>query len=124
MIGTARVGASLNLDGRQSQWKDQLGYWDGPSLRLRMDWNCIHVREGFTYPRTDSCSGGVGTFARTYYATDTAFAAQNNYSNHSDDYYYKYEYKWEATGYSGTWVTKTLASNRFHCSGNTCIFKQ
>jgi len=110
-VGNFHIGASITLNGRQSNWKLNTYVNDGPRIKMEHHWNCVDTN-GLA-PNT-SCSGGWRKHTSSY-TRNTFHSSDSNLHDQDQFYYYDFEFTWNASGRAPTWYSGRLTSEDFRC---------
>lgn len=123
-VGSAVVGARINMNGKQSQWSQYSDSLSGPPIKATHKWDCVD--DNGSLPNS-SCSGGIQTRVNDSYVFSRWTTAQNNYHSQVETYWYKFDYSFKLSGYAGVvWPWQNWRSYKFSCRDretNPCRFR-
>lgn len=126
-IGTVRVTANINLNGRQSRWTQTTQVLSGPAIKATHRWNCVD--DNGNLPNTE-CNGDGGWWVSNSdatYRSSTFTTNRTNYHAQTETYWYDFEYRWLAQGWPGfSWYSGSGSSYSFSCRNvqtNPCRFR-
>jgi hypothetical protein len=126
-IGTVRVTAKINLNGRQSQWTQTTQVIAGPAIKATHRWNCVDDNGSFLNSECNEGTGSWPSHTDTSYRSSTFTTYRTNFHSQTETYWYDFEYYWLASGWSGIqWYSGRGTSYHFSCRNvqtNPCRFR-
>lgn len=122
-VGQLLLGASIGLNGRQSNWDQTSKVFTGPAVSATHHWNCVDDNGGL--PNTE-CNEGTGAWPShddPSYRTGTWESTASNYHSDASTYWYDHYWTWSASGYSGSWrlPNSHFSSAHFSCPRSPAI---